>query len=142
MQRQTRIRHRWTATSAAILIMMLGSSGGCESLSHYASHHGGFGRAAEQHERSYFHCPHCGQIIPKDGFNQCQTCLRIHAYHGYEPTCWRQWPEGWGCSPEAVIDYSNVLEPGMLEDNGEPHLTGQLETALPPQPDELPRPTQ
>ncbi len=103
--------------SAATMIVMLGSSVGCVSLKHYVRHHTLAGQAADSHHKndSYYHCPHCGQIIPKEGFDKCPRCMKIPAYYGYEPTCWRQFPDGWGCLPESVANNPEFWQQGMVD---------------------------
>lgn len=96
----------------AAAIAMIGNSIGCVSLEHYVHRHV-FDTA--DHEQSYYHCPHCGQIIAKHGTPVCPKCCRIPAFYGYEPTCWRQFPAGWGCPPETIFAKPGLVPPGLLE---------------------------
>ncbi len=75
----------------------------------------GCGRDHQEARGRYYHCPHCGQIIPLEGFSKCPRCFQVPVYHGYEPTCWRQWPEGWGCPPESVVNNPEFWSQGMVE---------------------------
>ena len=97
------------------MAVLLVGSVGCVSLKHHCRKHSITGMiAAEKHSR-YYHCPHCGQIIPKEGFYKCPRCFQVPVYHGYEPTCWRQWPAGWGCPPESVAGQPEFWSQGMVE---------------------------
>ncbi len=60
-------------------------------------------------------------------------------YYGYYPTCWRRWPEGWGCPEETIIETVPAGEessesPTPAEDGA--GMTPQ--DAEPPEPTELP----
>lgn len=96
----------------AAAIAMIGNSIGCVSLEHYVHRHV---FDAADHEQPYYHCPHCGQIIPKQGKQSCPKCRWAPAFYGYEATCWRQFPAGWGCPPETIFDKPGLIPPGLLE---------------------------
>lgn len=95
--------------------MLLGCSVGCVSLKHHVRQHSLVGVMTESHQGRYYHCSHCGQILPREGFSKCPRCMQVPAYHGYEPTCWRQWPAGWGCPPEHVAGQAEFWTEGMVE---------------------------
>ena len=106
--------NRWTLASLTLTVVLIGSSIGCVSWKHNLRKHSVFASMAQKHDGRYYHCPHCGQIIPQEG-NRCPGCFKIPAYHGYEATCWRTFPEGWGCVPETVANNPAFFQAGMLE---------------------------
>lgn len=106
--------NRWTFTSLATALLLTFCSVGCVSWEHNLRKHSVFAKIAKKNQGRYYHCPHCGQIILQDS-NRCPGCHKIPAYHGYEATCWRTFPEGWGCLPETVANNPAFFPGGMLE---------------------------
>lgn len=101
--------------SATAMVVLLASSTGCVTWKHHVRKHSLRSLVAEKNAGRYYHCSHCGQIIPREGFSKCPRCFQVPAFHGYEPTCWRQWPEGWGCPPESVANNPDFWQQGMVE---------------------------
>ncbi len=105
--------------SATTMLLLLGGSVGCahvgEHWNHHWQRHSVVACIKEEHAGRYYHCPHCGQIIPREGFYKCPRCLSQAAFYGYQATCWRQFPEGWGCEPEMVVNHPEFWEQGLLQ---------------------------
>jgi hypothetical protein len=120
MQRHTHELDRWTGfnywtlMSCTTIAILICSSVGCVSWKHNLRKHSWCAKAAQKHDGRYYHCPHCGQIIPQAG-NQCPGCFKVPAHYGYAATCWRTFPEGWGCLPETVAKNPTFFQTGMLE---------------------------
>ena len=119
MEQPSLIRRRWTRQSVASLLLLMVSSVGCahvdEFWTHHWQRHSFHSTITETHQGRYYHCPHCGQIVPREGFYKCPHCLGSPAYHGYQATCWRQFPEGWGCPPESVVNNPDLWQQQLLE---------------------------
>lgn len=78
-------RRRFRSPAAGALVVVLGAPALVE-----AQQSGLFPNAPIRRER--VPCPHEDPVYR----------LYRHEYFGYHPTCWRRFPEGWGCpSPEA-----------------------------------------
>ena len=114
MQQNSDNRSVTTSLTVAVMVMTLVGNIGCVHWKHCLREHCVLGEAAKQHQGDFYHCPHCGKIVPGEGFNGCPRCKETPAFHGYEPTCWRQFPTGWGCAPEHVTG-SELHQEGMLE---------------------------
>ena len=116
MQRQFCRRHPWRLLFVAAAAVMLCTSVGCVSWRHRIQQYCWVGMPApHDNQDAYYHSPHSGQIIPKEGFTACGQCQQVPSYHGYEATCWRQWPEGWGCPPQSLMNHPEFWEGGMVE---------------------------
>ncbi|MFK8111288.1 MAG: hypothetical protein AB8B91_03775 [Rubripirellula sp.] len=105
---------RRTFASLAAMVMLIAGSVGCVSWEHHIRKHSLLAKVAKKNQGRYYHCPHCGQIIMQEG-SRCPGCYKMPAYHGYQATCWRTFPEGWGCLPETVANNPAFFQPGMLE---------------------------
>jgi hypothetical protein len=66
-----------------------------------------------------------------------QVCYASPVFHGYHPTCWSPWPEGWeGCPPVTADTRVEVLgEPGVDTPTLAPTESG-LQYPAPPLPSE------
>lgn len=119
MQHQSPKRNRWNSLSMIAIFLLFGSSIGCahvgEHWSHHWERHSVVTDLKEKREGRYYHCPHCGQIVPREGFYKCPRCMSPAAFFGYEATCWRQFPEGWGCPPETVTNNPQFWDQGLIE---------------------------
>src|SRR6476660_6339624 len=81
----------------------------------------------------------CCQAVPLPGENQCPTdarrlylscgeeavrrcpCGPDHNYYGLKPTCWRKWPDGWGCGQMGCSPYPEGCACGdPIDSCGEP----------------------
>lgn len=102
-------------------LLLIAASAGCAHVDvhwkHYWHGHSLVADLSEKHDSRYYHCPHCGQIVPREGFYKCPRCLSPAAFYGYHPTCWRQFPHGWGCPPEAVTRQPHCWDQGLLDSN-------------------------
>ena len=74
--------------SLLILAVVLVTSTGCARMYH-AFHYNGIARTLHEEPRNYFHSGKTGRIIPKE---KCYCPVELPCY-GFEPTCWRRWPE-------------------------------------------------
>lgn len=85
------------------------SGGGCARLYHMM-HYNGVSEALHEHHRSYYHSPATGRIIAKE--HHPSVCPVELPCYGYEPTCWRRWPEECvGCPPDdEVIHQGTIVE--------------------------------
>lgn len=150
--------------SVTTMVVLVGTSAGCVTWKHHVNRHGIGAIVAKHQDQRYYHCSHCGQIVPREGFSKCPRCMQVPVYHGYEPTCWRQWPEGWGCPPESVVNNPEFWVEGMVESDheamsseapiGQPEESSESEVqfgsdaeeVVPPAPDQgevsLPKPTE
>lgn len=115
-------------TVAALVVFLAGSTG-CVQWTHHLREHCCIGDLAKGHAGHYYHCPHCGKIVPLDGFNGCPHCKETPSFYGYEATCWRQFPQDWGCTPEHAIGSELHLD-GMLESGDAVEPTEQLPPAM------------
>ncbi len=73
-------------------------------------HYNCVSEALHDHHRSYYHSPETGRIIAKE--HHPSACPVELPCYGYEPTCWRRWPEECvGCPPdEEVIHHGTIVE--------------------------------
>ncbi len=90
------------------LVVLLGISG-CAKISHQMRYHMHFGYNRPLPGLPYYHCTHCGQIVPKAG-HECGIMLSHGPFFGYNATCWRDWPEGWVACPIQEIHPVEVIE--------------------------------
>jgi len=113
--------YRWANLSILAPVLLMAGSVGCahvgEHWTHYWHQHSLVADMTEKHQDRYYHCPHCGQIVPREGFYKCPRCLSPAAFYGYHATCWRQFPDGWGCPPETVANHPDFWEQGLLDSN-------------------------
>ncbi len=101
------------ARTTAILAMLIPTGiSGCAPLHHLVDHPASQ-MLANKH-RTYYHSPHSGRVIPKDGcFTYCEPgCF------GYEPTCWQPWPAECPNCPvqEEVIISEQVIGGGVIHE--------------------------
>ncbi len=112
MQRQTKTEK--LIALAMTLAIGVAANTGCVSMQHdLARHCCLFDKFKESH-KSYYHCEHCGQIVANENTKCCPHCQYVKPFYGYEPTCWKQFPAGWGCPTGPASSH-----PEMIEYNGE-----------------------
>ncbi len=134
MQQHTDKRSSWTSTTVAALVLLLAGNFGCVHWKHHLREHCIIGDLVQRHQGDYYHCSHCGKIIPGEGFGSCPHCAEVPSFHGYEPTCWRQFPQGWGCQPEHASQ-SELAQEGMLETEHEVEVIESVAPAADPVPE-------
>lgn len=98
----------------AVTAAIVACSVGCGSYRHYIMRHSPIGHLHQPAGNGLFHCPRCGQITAAGGKRTCASCPATLVYHGYEATCWRQWPPGWGC-PISIEEPIRLHAEGMIE---------------------------
>jgi|GEM_PF-6272517 len=100
-------------TSAALALVMIAAGGCCGPISHHLHRHTTF-RLMHEAKAPYYHCGHCGQLVPQRAPCPCQPAVEP-AFFGFEATCWRQWPEGWvGCPIKEVTGEFHPAEAEVL----------------------------
>jgi hypothetical protein len=91
---------------ATILSAMVLGSSGC--------HYGWMNTIREHHSfqsSQYYDCPHCGEVVSKAHFHDCQ-CRGTPGCYGFQSTCWRAWPQGCDtCPPPAQQNQPCDLPP-------------------------------
>jgi hypothetical protein len=76
---------------------------------------------------TYYHYPHGSWFVPAQQRHHCPTIIEELPFHGFSPTCWNAWPEGWqACPPPGTC----AIPPGAEV----------IEHPLPPPPLEQPLP--
>lgn len=94
--------------------------GGCTGVGHYTHSHV-FEHFSPSHLLPYYHCPHCGRVIPRLGHHECCGLDPMVPYHGFSATCWRGWPGDWVGCPVAT----EVLVPGYMDVPGKSLMPGE-----------------
>ena len=112
---------RLRGTAIGAILLLLSSGAGCGSM----------GGLLQSDAAAYTADSDCHLLpMPRRG-GQAADCVFEPPYYGYAPTCWRRWPDGWGCKVAPC-----------QEELGEPldQANGPLDAAKSPPKDEQPIP--
>jgi hypothetical protein len=95
---------RWS-----LVLLVCAASSGCSTVTHYLYHHTPIHMIFDSN--GYFHCAHCGALVPCDGSpHACHGCPQP-PFHGFTQTQWQQWipaAESCGaCQNQAPVEVIN-----------------------------------
>jgi hypothetical protein len=134
-------RSGWSAVGLSLLLL---ANSGCIRLAHHLHHHSPLKLAHHAHE-PYYHCPDCGQVVPKHLHHHCAGHV-VPPFFGHQATCWHPWPAEWIGCPTTIIEEIESVDSIHGSVLIQPHVSpgqGDIMAPLPPQtpePPQTPRP--